>query len=125
MNRTLTMLLAAALILAFAQGALSQQDMKVLVPAALGTLTRPAAQFNHDTHNEKAQLADCVVCHHSGADGKQDKTASSEGTPCADCHKVKTSGKGTDLTHAYHGQCIRCHQAKGKGPIACGQCHKR
>lgn len=125
MNRTLTMLLAAALILAFAQGALSQQDMKVLAPAALGKLTRPAAQFNHDAHNEKAQLTDCVVCHHGGADGKQDKTASTEGTPCSDCHKVKTNGKGTDLTHAYHGQCIGCHQAKGKGPVACGQCHKR
>jgi len=74
---------------------------------------------------KKAQLTDCVVCHHGGADGKQDKTASTEGTPCADCHKLKTVGKGTSLTNAYHKQCIGCHQAKGKGPIACGQCHKR
>jgi len=125
MNRTLTMLLAAALILAFAQGALSQQDMKVLAPAAYEKLTRPAAQFNHDEHNTKAQLEDCVICHHSGADGKQDKTASSEGTPCADCHKLKAEGKGTALTSAYHKQCISCHKEKGKGPIACGQCHKR
>ena len=34
-------------------------------------------------------------------------------------------GKGTALTSAYHKQCISCHKEKGKGPIACGQCHKR
>ncbi|MDP2848830.1 MAG: cytochrome c3 family protein [Humidesulfovibrio sp.] len=125
MNRTFPLLLAAALILAFAQGALSQQDMKTLAPAAYGKLTRPAAQFNHDQHNEKAKLEECVACHHGGKDGKQDKSASTEGTPCADCHKLKTGGKGTALTKAYHKQCIGCHQAKGKGPVACGQCHKR
>lgn len=126
MNRTLTILLAVALLMACSQAALAQQDMKTLAPAAFGKLTRPPAQFAHDAHNEKAGLSDCVVCHHGGADGKQDKTASTEGTPCSECHKVKTAkGKGTDLTHAYHKQCIGCHKAKGKGPVACGQCHKR
>ncbi|MBU1230571.1 MAG: cytochrome c family protein [Proteobacteria bacterium] len=125
MKRTLPLLLLAALSLACVQAAFSQQDMKVLAPAALGKLTRPAAQFNHDPHNEKAKLDDCVICHHGGADGKQDKSVSTEGTPCADCHKVKSVGKNTGLQRAYHKQCIDCHKAKGKGPVACGQCHKR
>lgn len=125
MKRTLPILLSAALVLAFAQAALSQADMTTLSPAAFGKLTRPAAQFKHDEHNEKAKLDDCVVCHHSGANGKQDKTTSSEGIPCADCHKLEKTGKGTDLTNAYHKQCIGCHREKGKGPLACGQCHKR
>jgi len=125
MNRTLPLLLTVALVLAFAQLGIAQQDMKTLAPAALGKLTRPAAQFNHDQHNEKAKLDECVVCHHGGKDGKQDKSASTEGTPCADCHKVKAQGKATSLTRAYHKQCIDCHKAKGKGPLACGQCHKR
>ncbi|MBI5520686.1 MAG: cytochrome c3 family protein [Desulfovibrio sp.] len=126
MNRTLPVLLALALVLACAQLAPAQQDMKTLAPAAYGNkLTRPPAQFNHDQHNEKAKLADCVVCHHGGKDGKIDRSASTEGTPCADCHALKVQGKGTALTRAYHKQCIGCHQAKGKGPVACGQCHKR
>ncbi len=125
MNRTISLLLTAALVLAFAQLGIAQQDMKTLSPAAFGKLTRPAAQFNHDKHNEKAKLDECVACHHGGKDGKQDKSASTEGTPCADCHKVKPQGKATSLTRAYHKQCIDCHKAKGKGPVACGQCHKR
>ncbi|MDR3641035.1 MAG: cytochrome c3 family protein [Humidesulfovibrio sp.] len=125
MKRTLPLLLSAALILAFAQAAMSQQDIKNLAPEAFGKLTRPAAQFNHEQHNEKAGLTDCVVCHHGGKDGKIDKTASTEGTPCAECHKVKPEDKSTGLMNAYHKQCISCHKAKGKGPVACGQCHKR
>ena len=125
MKRTLPLLLLVALSLAFAQAALSQQDIKTLAPEAFGKLTRPAAQFKHDQHNEKAKLDECVACHHGGADGKQDKSASTEGTPCADCHKVKPEGKGTGLQRAYHKQCIDCHRAKGKGPLACGQCHVR
>lgn len=125
MKRTLPLLLTAALVLACVQAGLAQQDIKTLSPPAFGKLTRPAAQFKHDQHNEKAKLEDCVVCHHGGKDGKQDKSASTEGTPCADCHKVKAEAKATGLTRAYHKQCIDCHKAKGKGPVACGQCHKR
>jgi len=125
MKRTLPLLLTLALVMAFAQAALSQQDIKNLAPQAFGKLTRPPAQFNHDQHNEKAGLTDCVVCHHGGADGKIDRSASTEGTPCADCHKVKPEGKTTGLMNAYHKQCIGCHKAQGKGPVACGQCHKR
>jgi len=112
-------------ILGFGQQAFSQEDMKVLAPEAFGKLTRPAAVFMHDQHNEKAALDDCVTCHHGGSDGKQDKSVSTEGTACADCHEIKAPKGRTDLNHAYHKQCISCHEAKGKGPVACGQCHKR
>ena len=125
MKHTLPFLLTVALVLACAQAGLAQQDMKTLAPAAFGKLTRPAAQFNHDQHNEKAKLDDCVACHHGAKDGKQDKSASTEGTPCADCHKVKAEGKKTSLMRAYHKQCIDCHKTKAKGPVSCGQCHKR
>jgi hypothetical protein len=125
MKRTLPLLLTAALILVFAQAGLAQDDMKTLAPKDFGKLTRPAAQFAHNQHNEKAKIDDCVVCHHGAKDGKIDKTASTEGTPCSDCHKVQAQGKGTSLMRAYHQQCINCHKAKGKGPLACGQCHKR
>ncbi|MBU1229776.1 MAG: cytochrome c family protein [Proteobacteria bacterium] len=124
MRRILPLLILAALTLVAAQ-ALAQESITKLAPEAFGKFQRPPALFAHDKHNEKAKLDECVVCHHGGADGKQDKSASTEGTPCADCHKVKPAGKATGLQRAYHKQCIDCHRAKGKGPLACGQCHKR
>ena len=125
MKRTLPILILAVLVFVAAQVVVAQESMTKLAPEAFGTLTRPAAVFNHDKHNEKAKLEECVACHHGGADGKQDKSASTEGTPCAECHKMKPAGKATGLQRAYHKQCIDCHRAKGKGPVACGQCHKR
>jgi cytochrome c553 len=125
MKRTLPLLILAVLVFVAAQVVVAQESMAKLAPEAFGKLTRPAAVFIHDKHNEKAKLEECVVCHHGGADGKQDKSASTEGTPCAECHKVKPAGKATSLKLAYHKQCIDCHRAKGKGPLACGQCHKR
>lgn len=117
--------LIMAVALALALPAFSQEDMKVIAPDAFGTLTRPAATFVHDEHNEKAGAEDCVLCHHGGADGVQDTSSSTEGTPCADCHAVKAAPGATSLTRAYHQQCIGCHQEQGKGPLACGQCHVR
>ncbi|MDQ7834636.1 MAG: cytochrome c3 family protein [Humidesulfovibrio sp.] len=129
MKRTLPLLILAALTivsaLATVQAVMAQDAITKLAPEAFGTLTRPPAVFVHDKHNEKAKLEECVVCHHGGSDGKIDKSASTEGTPCVECHKVKPAGKATNLKRAYHKQCIDCHRAKGKGPLACGQCHKR
>ncbi|ABB40503.1 Transmembrane complex, tetraheme cytochrome c3 [Oleidesulfovibrio alaskensis G20] len=92
--------------------------------SALEPLTRPAAVFDHDAHNEKAGLNDCAVCHHGEEDGKQSLEVTSEGVPCADCHAVKAQGKRTPLRRAYHRQCMGCHQSAGKGPANCGGCHK-
>lgn len=129
MRRTLALLfslaLASALALVLVQGVLAQEAMKVLAPAAFKKPQRPPAVFVHDQHNEKAKLADCVACHHGGQGGKQDKSASTEGTPCADCHKVTPEKGRTGLQKAYHSQCIGCHRKQAKGPVACGQCHKR
>jgi hypothetical protein len=124
MNRCIP-ILTIAILLACGQAAVAQEDMKILAPEAFGALTRPAATFVHDQHNEKAGVEDCVACHHGGADGKQDRGESTEGTPCADCHAVKTDKGLTQLNRAYHKQCIGCHEAKGAGPLACGQCHVR
>lgn len=125
MKRLLPLLILAAMIIAAASTALCQENITKLAPEAFGVRQRPPALFAHDKHNEKAKLEECVACHHGGKDGKQDKSASTEGTPCADCHKVKPVGKTTGLQRAYHKQCIDCHRAKGKGPLACGQCHVR
>ncbi len=58
----------------------SQDDMVQVPVDAFSKLERPRVAFEHDAHNEKAELDDCAVCHHSKTDdGKRDLENSSEG----------------------------------------------
>ncbi|NCC23828.1 MAG: cytochrome C [Deltaproteobacteria bacterium] len=113
--------LAAAIFLLAPLGSLMAQDSFINFEP-LRPLTRPAALFDHDDHNEKAGLEDCTACHHGGENGVMDPDEDTAGTPCADCHKVD-AGPNTRLVRAYHLQCIGCHEKDAKGPLACGQCH--
>ncbi len=118
--------LAALILVYMAPVAFSQDDMKRVPVDAFGKLERPQVAFEHDTHNEKAELEDCVACHHSKTDeGKRDLETSSEGETCESCHAVKRTDGGTPLMRAYHRQCIDCHKDSLKGPVACGECHKK
>lgn len=93
---------------------------------AFDTLRRPAALFDHDTHNDNAGIDDCAVCHHVWEDGKLVADESSEDTPCSDCHSISAGPDNTvSLANAFHTQCRSCHVDKGQGPLLCGQCHKR
>ena len=85
MKRCLPILIVAV-ILTFSQLASSQEDMTVIAPDAFGKLTRPAATFVHDQHNEKAGVEDCVLCHHGGSDGVQDPESSTEGIQIGRAH---------------------------------------
>lgn len=120
-----SMLTILALIIAYmAPMAYSQDDMTHIPVDGFAKLERPQVPFEHDAHNEKAGLDDCVVCHHSmNDDGTQNLEESSEGESCASCHEVERADGGTPLMRAYHKQCITCHEAQGKGPVACGECH--
>ncbi len=102
--------------------AFSQEDT-VLKVEAFGTLERPISVFDHDTHNEKAEIEDCAACHHVYQDGKLVEGESSEDQACSDCHTLKAQGTQPGLRMAYHRQCKECHVAKKKGPVACGECH--
>lgn len=97
----------------------------VLKTQAFGTLTRPVALFDHDTHNEKAGLDDCAICHHVYRNGKLVAGESSEDKACSDCHTLQGQGRQPGLRVAYHTACAGCHTTKAKGPLACGQCHRR
>ena len=106
--------------------AFSQEDMTVVPSEAFATLERPPVAFVHDEHNEKAGLEDCVVCHHGQTEaGLMDLENSSEGEPCVSCHPVDPQGDETPLMRAYHRQCGDCHAQALKGPVACGECHRR
>jgi hypothetical protein len=58
--------------------------------------------FNHKTHQEKLG-GDCTKCHATKAGGK-------------------IEGFGKDFAHK---TCKGCHAEMGKGPKACGECHKK
>ena len=119
-----TLTIIALVIAYMAPVAFSQDDMTQIPVDAFAKLDRPQAAFEHDVHNEKAELEDCVICHHSkNEDGTQNIEESSEGETCASCHEVERTDGGTPLMRAYHKQCITCHEEQAKGPVACGECH--
>ena len=115
---------AAALLVLLAISAWAQPEGPLEVDA-FGQMERPAVPFMHDEHNEKAALEDCAACHHVYKDGQLQEGEDSVGTPCADCHQLDDNGSQPGLRKAYHGQCKGCHETQGKGPVACGECHKR
>lgn len=85
---------------------------------------RPQVKFYHDKHNQLARIEDnCVLCHHIYRDGKIIEDESSEDQKCVDCHKIKD--KVLNLQDAYHKLCKGCHLKQHKGPILCGECHKK
>ncbi len=105
----------------------SQDDEEIIRMdnSAFETPQRPGAVFDHDTHNEIAELEDdCSVCHHVYEDGKIVEDESSEDTPCGDCHGLKKSpDNSTPLRKAFHKRCRDCHFESKKGPVLCGECH--
>lgn len=117
---------AALLVVYLAPAALSQDDMTMVPVDAFGVLQRPQVAFEHDAHNEKAMLDDCVVCHHGRTDdGLMDMEYSSEGETCESCHPVNPDNGETPLMRAYHRQCITCHTDEAMGPVTCGECHRK
>lgn len=118
--------IAALVVVYMAPMAFSQDDMTVVPVDAFSKLERPQVAFEHDAHNEKAELDDCVICHHSMTDdGKRDLENSSEGETCESCHPVNPDNDKTPLRLAYHKQCMTCHKDAVKGPVACGECHQK
>lgn len=104
----------------------SQDDSVRMDTSAFELPRRSAVVFDHDAHNEAAQIDDCAVCHHVWEDGKLVPDESSEDTPCSDCHNlVAGPDNPTPLINAFHVQCRSCHVKKGKGPLLCAECHKK
>ncbi len=84
----------------------------------------PKAVFAHDSHNKRAGAEDCSICHHTYDNGIL-TGESSEGAACADCHKPSEHREGLNLSAAYHTRCKGCHLSVKKGPVVCGECHRR
>jgi len=105
--------------------AFSQEDMEVVDNEGFSKKQRPPAVFRHDEHNEKAEIEDCIECHHIYEKGEKLEDESSEDQSCADCHDEKDDSNKPGLRKAFHTNCKGCHLSKKQGPVMCGKCHVR
>ena len=103
----------------------AQEDMRVVDNSVFDKITRPAAVFNHDEHNEVGGIEDCIECHHVYEDGQRLDDESSEDLRCVDCHDGTKDGAPLSLRKAFHGNCKGCHLKQKAGPILCGECHQK
>ena len=103
----------------------SQDEMTVVDNSVFDNPQRPPSVFVHDEHNETAGIDDCSVCHHVYEDGQLVADESSEDMRCSDCHDLESADDQPSLMNAFHANCKGCHEAEGKGPIICGECHKK
>ena len=124
-----TIIWATLIILAAiwpSQGALGDDQDSVFNLDAFPSRERPVAVFDHDAHLEYPNIQECYVCHHLYEDGKLVEEESSDDMYCIDCHALDESQDGAPrLLMAYHKRCQGCHEQESKGPLTCGECHKK
>ncbi len=125
MKKTITLLLAAALVLAFVLPVLSQDDEITLgtEDGGFAAPQRPAVVFSHINHEEYDGVDGCLPCHHSAKNDDGTFAEADDYLKCTECHGP-SDGSGLDeLPGVFHKNCIGCHEAQAKGPVACGECH--
>lgn len=109
-----------------AVAAFSQEDMVVVDNRVFDNPQRTPSAFEHDAHNEAAEIEDCAACHHVyDDDGNLVEDESSEDSSCSECHGASDEGRTPNLRKAYHLNCKGCHSERASGPVLCGECHQR
>jgi Class III cytochrome C family len=125
MKKAIFLAIVSLFIGIFIIPASAQEDMEVVDDIGFFKRQRPPAVFQHDAHNETAQIEECNECHHVYEDGKKVEDESSEDQSCSDCHDQNDSGNQPGLRKAFHKNCKECHLSKKQGPVMCGTCHVR
>jgi hypothetical protein len=105
--------------------AYSQEEMVIVDSSVFPNPERVPSVFNHEEHNETAEIDDCSECHHVYEDGVKLEDESSEDMLCSDCHEIGVTGNQPSLMQAFHTNCKGCHLSEKKGPIMCGECHRK
>ena len=124
MRKRGVVLLAALLLTVFLLvAAYSQEDMTAIDNSVFSDPKRTASVFNHEEHNEAAEIDECNECHHVYEDGVKLEDESSEDMLCSECHLLEATDDQPGLMKAFHLNCKGCHQAENKGPLMCGECH--
>ena len=124
MNKRVLCVLGALMAMAIVLvSAYSQEDMAVVDNSVFPNPQRVPALFEHDEHNELAEIDACNECHHLYEDGVFLEDESSEDQMCSECHDIEASGRTPGLMKAFHRNCKGCHLTSKKGPVTCGECH--
>jgi len=105
--------------------AFAQDDIMTIESLDFDKRRRPPVLFPHGDHERSSNISSCSECHHVYENGIRIEESSSEGEPCAGCHAVSSKGNQPRLRQAFHQACRGCHLKNRKGPLMCGQCHKR
>jgi hypothetical protein len=124
-NNILYIFPAVMVFLFIFASAYSQEDMTVVDNSVFHNPQRVASIFNHDEHNDAAGIEDCNECHHIYEDGEKAEDESSEDQRCSECHGPEASDDAPALMKAFHTNCKGCHLNLKKGPIMCGECHRK
>jgi hypothetical protein len=127
MKKAATCIILALTVSVFVFAAVHAQDeITAVEDGAFIAPQRTPSVFLHDAHNENAGIEACNVCHHVfDENGKRVEDESSEDERCSECHELAASGRRPGLMKAFHLRCKGCHQEERKGPIMCGECHKK
>ena len=126
MRKRGVVLLAALLLTVFLLvAAYSQEDMTAIDNSVFPDPERSASIFNHEEHNEAAEIDECNECHHVYEGGVKLEDESSEDMLCSECHLMEDTDEQPGLMKAFHLNCKGCHLENQKGPVMCGQCHVR
>ena len=111
-NRFVALVVAVAFVLA--AGALYAASAGT-PPAAPTACANGGKMAPVTIDHAKHAAVSCTTCHHKG-----------EGQKCSTCHKADDiAGGAPSFKNAAHKVCKDCHTKQGKGPKACGECHKR
>lgn len=127
MTKPLAALLAGLALAAWLTPAFAQTDAPAGMPQAEGQPAprKLAVPFEHNEHNKKAKLKNCIVCHHGLKNGRRVTTGRSIERSCSDCHRERpmTQNDPPSLMSISHASCQGCHTKMKKGPVKCSQCH--
>ena len=124
-KRGVGLLMVLLLTMFFLAAAYSQEEMETVDSSAFLNPERGASVFKHDVHNEAAEIDECNECHHVYEDGVKLEDESSEDMACSECHEIDISEEQPALMQAFHMNCKGCHLSEKKGPIMCGECHRK
>jgi len=115
-KRGVGLLTGLSLTLLFLVAAYSQEEMTVVDNRAFTQPERVVSVFNHEAHNELAEIDECNECHHVYEDGVKLEDESSEDMTCSECHEIKASEEQPALMQAFHMNCKGCHLQEKKAP---------
>ena len=98
----------------------SASTLVIGMPAQLGSLERPAVQFDHGKHTDALAKEGCTTCHATDSQGRNLPVVKG----------AQGAANREAFAAQYHAVCMGCHKERlakqeKAGPLACGDCHAK